>query len=280
MIPVPMKWPKYPTRGGSIGQCNICGTLGRLTDDHIPPKGVPRVSTMRMHQLFRVLGDGIVPPSGRHAQGGVQFRTLCTTCNSERLGLQYDPELIQLTSTVDHFLCALKAELVVPSFTFIRMKPQRVLRSVVGHAMAGALERLSDGDWDQQLVEYFLNPGLPFPTSARVHYWIYPFGHQLIIRDAAYLSLLESDKTKNPTLFMCLKFYPFAFLIADFRDSNYRFELPCLSDYGNASLDEEIDLPIHLRGLPSETWPEAPTNHHLVVYGGDPLFASRAGHGG
>ncbi len=231
---------------------------------------------MRMHQLFRVLGDVAVPPSGRQAQGGVQFRTLCTTCNSERLGLQYDPELIQMTVAVDGFISALNAGLVVPSFIFVRMKPQRVLRSVIGHALAGALHRISDGDWDKDLVEYFLNPSSSFPASARVHYWVYPFRHQVMIRDASYVSLLESDERDNPTLFMCLKFYPLAFLIADCRDSNYRFNLPCLSDHGTMALDTEIDLPIHLRTLPAETWPEAPSKQHLVVYGGDPMFASRA----
>ena len=138
-----VKWPKYPTRGNAVGHCNICATLGLLTDDHIPPKGVPKVSTMRMHQLFRVLGDGVVPPSGRQAQGGVQFRTLCTTCNSDQLGLRYDPELIQMATAVDRFLSALKAGMVVPSYTFVRLRPQRVLRSVVGHASFPATKKPS-----------------------------------------------------------------------------------------------------------------------------------------
>ena len=78
---------------------------------------------------------------------------------------------------------------------------------------------------------------------------------------------------------MCLKFYPLAFLIADSRDSNYNFDLPRLSDHGSVALDAKIDLPIHLKTLPAETWPEAPSKQHVVTYGGDPLFASRANHG-
>ena len=78
---------------------------------------------------------------------------------------------------------------------------------------------------------------------------------------------------------MCLKFYPLAFLIADSRDSNYSFNLPCLSDHGAVALDTKIDLPIYLNELPTETWPEAPSKQHMVTYGGDPLFAARANHG-
>ena len=267
------KWPKYPTRGNSVGRCNICGHLGRLTDDHVPPKGGPRVSTKRMHQLFRVLGDGIQPTGGRQAQGGVNFRTLCTKCNSSRLGAQYDPALIQLTIAVDQFISSLKVGLIVPSFTFVETKPQRVLRAVIGHTLAGSLDRVSDGDWDKELVEYFLKPDLSFPASARIYYWVYPYDQQIIIRDASYLSLLKSTQQLNPTLIMCLKFYPLAFLIADNRNLNYQFNLPCLSEHGGVSLDANIYLPIHLKQLPRETWPEAPSPEHLIVYGGDPLYA-------
>ena len=226
-----------------------------------------------MHSLFRVLVDGSVPHSGRQAQAGVKYRTLCGDCNSKRLGFEYDPDLIRLARDVGRFLSALKLGIVVPSHTLIRTRPQRVLRSVVGHLLAAAVERLADGDWDLELVEYFMNTSLSFPACARVHYWLYPFQRQVVIRDACFLSLLKSDKGKNPTIFMCLKFYPLSFLVVDNRDNNYRFNLPCLSDYGAVSLNEEVEAPLYFKNLPRETWPEAPSRHHIVVYGGDPLFA-------
>lgn len=268
-----MKRQKYSTRGKRLGPCNICGSIGELTNDHIPPKGCPRVSTVRMHQLFRVLIDGSVPHSGRQAQGGVKYRTLCRDCNSKRLGVEYDPDLIRLAHDVDRFLSALNVGILLPSHTLVRTRPQRVLRAVIGHILAAAVERPADGDWDRKLVEYFMNADLAFPACVRVHYWIYPFQQQVVIRDAGFLSLLKSDKEKNPTIFMCIKFYPLAFLIVDYRDNNYRFKLPCLSDYGSAPLDEKVELPLYLKDLPGRTWPEAPSRHHLVVYGGEPLFA-------
>jgi hypothetical protein len=179
-----------------------------------------------MHQLFRVLVDGSVPRSGRQAQGGVKYRTLCEDCNSKRLGVEYDPDLIRFAQDVDRFLSALNVRIVVPSHSLVRTRPQRMLRSVIGHILAAAVERLADGDWDRELVKYFLNDGLSFPACARVHYWVYPFQQQVVIRDACFLSLLKSDKEmgKNPTIFMCLKFYPLAFLIVDYRDNNYSFK--------------------------------------------------------
>ncbi len=271
-----MKWPKYSTRGPLRGPCNICGVVDLLTDDHVPPKGCPRVSTMRMHQLIRVLGDGQVLPTGRQAQSGVKYRTLCKRCNSQRLGIECDPALISLAQNVDRFLSAISAGIVVPSHTLVRTRPQRVLRAVVGHSLAAAVERPADGDWDRDLVAYSMDSSCSFPTSARVHYWIYPFQQQVAIRDAGYLSLLKADRDKNPTIFMCLKFYPLAFMIVDCRDRNYTFDLPCLSDYGALPLDNEIEVPIYLKNLPGELWPEAPSTNHVVIYGGDPLFARSA----
>ena len=271
-----MKRLKYSTRAKPHGPCNICGAVGQLTDDHIPPKGCPGVSTVRMHQLFRVLVDGSVPHLGRQAQGGVKYRTLCGDCNSKRLGVEYDPDLILLAQDVDRILSALNVGITLPSHTLVRIRPQRVLRSVIGHILAAGVERLADGDWDLELVEYFMNSHLLFPACARIHYWIYPFQQQVVIRDACFLSLLESDKGKNPTLFMCIKFYPLAFLIVDYRDNNYRFNLPCLSEYGSMLLDAEVQLPLYLKNFPRETWPEAPSMDHIVVYGGNPLFARRS----
>lgn len=34
---------RIQTRGRDGGPCNLCGAVARLTEDHIPPKGVPRV---------------------------------------------------------------------------------------------------------------------------------------------------------------------------------------------------------------------------------------------
>lgn len=227
-----------------------------------------------MHLLFRVLSIGSALSSGRQAQGGVKYRTLCGVCNNSRLGHEYDPDLIRLCKDIDRFLSALDAGIVLPSNILARTHPQRVLRSVIGHTLAAAVGRRADGNWDRDLVSYFLNSDLSFPDCARVYYWVYPFQQQVLIRDACFVSLLLSDKGKSPTLFMCIKFYPLAFLITDNRDSNYRFDLPCLSDFGSVPLDKEVEVPFNLKNIPSKAWPEAPSKQHFAVFGGNPLFAS------
>ncbi len=267
------KWQKYSTRGPSHGPCNICGSVGRLTDDHVPPKGCRNVSTARMSQLFQILSEGRLPTQWRQAQGGVKYRTICGKCNNGLLGAEYDPSLIEWCSHIDQFLSALRSGIRLPSHTATEIRPNRILRSVIGHMLAAAVDRPATGDFDQELVEYFLDPTRPFPASARLYYWLYPFTSQVVIRDAVYKSMLKVDREKNLTLFMLLKFYPVAFMVADARDDNTSFKWTCLSEHASAHLDDSSWVPIYLNDFPSQWWPEAPSESHFVVYGGEPLFA-------
>lgn len=47
---------RLETRGPEIGPCNICGKIAKLTEDHIPPKGVPRVGQAYATSLVAALG--------------------------------------------------------------------------------------------------------------------------------------------------------------------------------------------------------------------------------
>ena len=45
------KYGYVDTRGPKIGHCNICDCYGRLTEDHVPPKGtlkVPQVDLLHI----------------------------------------------------------------------------------------------------------------------------------------------------------------------------------------------------------------------------------------
>jgi len=270
------KWPKYNTRGPLHGTCNICGGVGPLTDDHVPPKGCPRISTVRMHQLYELLTAGKLSSSARQAQGGVKFRTICAKCNNTLLGAEYDPALIHVAKEIDQFLSALNAGVVIPGHTSVRVKPQRLMRAVVGHLLAADVGRRADGPWDGPLAQYFLDQSRPLPSDAHIYYWLYPYRQQLLTRDAVYLSLASHDKGKDSTYFMLLKFFPLAFMICDGAPNCYRFNLPSLTMHGALPIDGEVEMPVYFKSVRHELWPEAPTEQHVILYGGNPLFAKAA----
>src|SRR5262245_31044297 len=79
-------------KGPLNGRCNICGTEGQLTADHIPPKSCGGVTAAYVQELHAKLSDGsIIPPRGR-PQSRVTVRSLCARCN-HLLGHNYDPAL-------------------------------------------------------------------------------------------------------------------------------------------------------------------------------------------
>lgn len=266
---------KYATRGPKFGACNICGSMGALSEDHVPPKGCPRVSGMRMHQLIEVLGAGRVPPHGRQAQGGVKYRSICARCNNRLLGTEYDPELIRLAVEIDRFLSALRVGVVVPSHTQVRVRSQRLARAVAGHVLAAAIQRPATGAFDQPLANYFLDPKLPFPSDLSLSYWLYPFRQQVVVRDGVIISTRISESKATPTYFMLLNFYPLAFLLTTKGSNSYRFNLLSLDNLAQLGIDDDTDLNVAFKGFPNEWGPEAPSDEHVPVFAGQTLYATR-----
>ena len=79
-----IKMQKVITRGPRVGRCNICGKLGNLTEDHVPPKGSitpEKVGVRSLVQTMKAVDSRI----GQLFQNGVKFRTLCSTCNNVKL---------------------------------------------------------------------------------------------------------------------------------------------------------------------------------------------------
>lgn len=70
-------------RPSIVGTCNVCGTHGELTDDHVPPQ-----KAFNDRPYLQVPGSqgwelGPVDPStAKKVQGGVALPTLCGRCNN------------------------------------------------------------------------------------------------------------------------------------------------------------------------------------------------------
>lgn len=148
----------YRTIGPKEGRCNLCGSIGPLTEDHVPPKGcvAPRPAIIANILDRRNRRDRELP--GIKAKHGVVFRTLCSKCNSERLGAEFDPELASMSNQV---VTLIDIPLYIPSASVIRVRPQRVARAVLGHLMAVGLDRYDGGEMTQGVREYILETSAP-----------------------------------------------------------------------------------------------------------------------
>src|SRR5579871_4605419 len=123
------------TRGPTHGSCNICGVHSKLTEDHVPPKGVPGCGEFNLYGLQAALD--IERGQGRRFPNGVKYRTLCKRCNYDLLGGQYDPALVALAVGIQSELQKIAASgREAARSVWVRTQPARVLRSLVGHVLA------------------------------------------------------------------------------------------------------------------------------------------------
>ncbi len=259
--------PIKETRGPQNGVCNICGTSGPLTIDHTPPKGWAPNVPMQVMEVMEPLRE-----SQRHKfrkfNDGVRFRSLCERCNRDLLGSQYDPELIRFVQAVTALS---KSSLHIAGLQFVRIKPQRVMRSVIGHLCAQGVERYLKGDITDPLRDYMLDPTKPLPEMLSLHYWLFPHPTVVLTRDAVISNLA----TRQKSMLWIMKCFPLGFALTD-RDYEFDGVPPQLKmdPYRHKGVDDVVEVPIDLRSIPPRPFPEHPGNNSMIGYGPQSTLAS------
>lgn len=250
------------TLGPKNGACNICGEEGPLTEDHVPPKGVHgggHFNLFRLHDLFGVEKLPRKSSQFRSFQSGVKYRTLCATCNTCRLGGEYDPSLISLANQMVTIIQSPSP----PRASWIRVDAARVVRAIVGHILAIGVGRSPSGPAGEGMRDFFLDPTAPCPPQLEAYVWAYPSRRQVLVRNAGRSAF---DAQIEAFHFSLLKFYPCALMLTWQNTGGFfKSSLGCLTDHKEASLDELVEVRLPLRRVPRLDWPE-------LVAGDDTAF--------
>lgn len=254
------------TRGPRFGKCNICGSYGKLTEDHTPPKSCVNIGQVELHHIVEHLNIERSRTKGRLSQNGVKYRTLCGRCNTAMLGAKYDPTLIEFVNSIGSYL---RSSLHLPPVTLVKTKPQRLMRAILGHLSAQGVDRYEKGPITEPLKEYFLDETKPLPSLIRVYFWPYPFKSHVMARDCGYLD----TRLQEHVSIWFLKFFPVAFLVTFDEPPVYQFSLGCLSQWGQGQIDHEVEVSVNIQNMPPQYWPEAPTPDSVVIYGQDAIVS-------
>lgn len=239
-----------------IDTCNICQKTKDLTWDHVPPKSGVTLSTMEIENIYKILTDG-KNPQKIFSQNGVKYRTICKDCNS-RLGSEYDKNLNSLNYDVSLYL---KSKLHLPSFTYIKTKPVRLIKAVLGQILAAKLT-IDNSKFDKNVREYLFDDLAVLSNDIHILYWIYPYDCVVIQRDFG-MPAVRGDMSDH-IFCSILKYFPLAFIICD--KSEYQ-GLPSLTKYRDITIDEEVELRIDLKRVETLDWPER-------IDGSNMIFAS------
>jgi hypothetical protein len=262
---------RLTTRGPAVGQCNICGARGPLTNDHTPPKSCGLGTPVELQSLrSKISTSGEKWDQPRRFQSGVTYRSLCARCNNKLLGQTYDPALASFSAQVRALA---SSQLALPSTVQLSVQPQAVIRSVIGHLCAQGVERYAKGPFTEPIRDYLLDSALPLPGGLRLYYWLYPYRSQVLIRDAARIEHLGSGQGVNA--FWLMKFYPLAFMVTLDEKGPHAYTLTNLDQYGRDPFALVRALPLSLRPQMPGGWPEHPESDAAILYGpqavvGDP----------
>lgn len=199
---------KVLMRGAREGRCNICGDWCTFTEDHVPPKGSIAPQKVGIKSLAQTI-DPIDPKIFQLSHNGVKFRSLCPFCNNHRLGKDFDPALNRFSQAVAQIIrnCS---HLSLPPRLEIKLQPQRVVRSVIGHLLAAEIRE------DMSLVpisepvrdlmrRYFLDLSVDLPSEFNIYCWPYRSRYQVILKGVGIISgnqVIRGD---------FLKYFPVAF---------------------------------------------------------------------
>ena len=249
-------------KGAPKGYCNICGEFAKLTEDHIPPKSCRGITEAEVRLLHAKLSASGTQPAPRRLQAGPYFRTLCQRCNG-LLGTSYDPMLADLSKQVRAIA---NSALHLPATIPVRVKPQAVMRSVLGHLAAQGLDGYKkEALITEPLKEYVLDPTRSLPPQLRFYFWLYPYRPQVLVKGAA----MGRMGGHPPVVFWLMKFFPLAFFVTIENAAMEQFKLPNLDVFRDVAIDAVHEVKLPLRPIPHQLWPENPDDSSFVLYHSD-----------
>ena len=258
---------KIRNYGGAEGYCNICGEYCKLTFDHVPPKGCVGIQHSNVALLTTALAcNGLNKYNARQFQDGLKFKSLCEKCNNELLGLEYDPFLKELFAKVSNYTnLIIKHNVSLPKTICIEIKPQRVIRSVVGHLLAAQIRNdmtipLKNAPYLDACRQYFLNSNASIPKELNVYYWLYPSDIQVIILGSGLINI----KRQETFIGEFIKFYPLAFWVV-WNQPEININLQSLTKNKELLIDDLLSVTISTRNLPRVDWPEQPGDDEVVL---------------
>lgn len=219
-------------------KCNICGKLTDLTWDHVPPKFCFNNQKAKFNSFIEI--------NERHkyshiSQNGIKDRTICSECNNNLLGSDYDKEYKRLVDLL-YELYVTPGKL--PQYLEIKgIKVNKLARAIVGHFLA-ARKGYTDNKLENELRKYFLNPQSMPPKDFKLLYYVYIYNTIMIIRDIAAKKFGKIEYAVPEGYISCINSFPLAFILANKCENNVG--LYDLFEYCTNDINEEKSIKIDL----------------------------------
>lgn len=192
------------------GYCNICGSFGKLTKDHVPPKSAYKPERMLQKSVVEYFTAEEVRPLNAHF--GTTFKTVCIKCNNELLG-SLDNEIGKVTKEFNSQLKNYFNGIKFP-FDTISIKADVVsfTKAMVGHLLAATstkdcLKPPVETPLYTPLKEFVLGRNKEIHATHDFYYWFYPHKLQITAQTVGFFN------NGHHSICACLHFFPIAFMV-------------------------------------------------------------------
>ena len=195
--------------------CNICSQTADLSWDHIPPKFCNNDSA-KEYMVALGIKDKLKNqnPFPLTVQNGVKYRSICTHCNNQLLGIDTDPAYKLL---VESIIRCIQSNLALLDAFEIDVQVNRLARSVVGHMLASKNFYDNDCTIDKQLRQYFMDTTLNPPACMQLYCFLYPYETTMIVRDVCPMQSdqIPKEYAVPSGMISCMYSFPVAFLLTE-----------------------------------------------------------------
>lgn len=220
-------------------RCNICGQVSDLTWDHVPPKFCFNSEKVKYNSILEINGES--PQQSQISQNGIKYRSICSRCNNDLLGSNYDKEYKKLVDLL-YKLYITPGE--IGQYVEIQgINVNKIARAIIGHFLAARNEYM-DGKVENELREYFLNTNLKPPKEFKLFYYVYIYNTIMIIRDVAPKKFGKMEYAIPEGLISCMNAFPIAFILAHKCDNEV--DLYDIFELCTENIDETVNMRIDL----------------------------------
>lgn len=193
------------------GFCLICGTHGKLSQDHVPPQCCVTIQPVEQRLVTEMIGLDAVDFKGVKARNGSSFRTICEDCNNN-LGLfdKFVGEAYKkLTRQVLQYF---RPHGSLYHFASTPINPIGYARSLIGHMLGATTDeecRSAPGDSDYfgPLKKFVLGDDTALDETHDIYYWFYPRNMHI---SAKFVTIRNQG---HHALVSVLSFFPVAFMV-------------------------------------------------------------------
>lgn len=197
----------------SEGYCVICGVFGKLSQDHVPPKGSITITKTEQRHVNEMMGVESNRVKGLKSLNGSKFKTICGKCNNEHLG-KNDSEVAKVNNLLTLSIRDHISSINISSHISVPVKAINYSRAMIGHILsATSVEEckkpIFESPYFDTLRQFVLGDDQAIENTHDIYYWFYPFSVHISSKMVGFVN------EGHLSYLSLLSFYPLAFMVTE-----------------------------------------------------------------